>query len=93
MDGTETKQQAGRPKGAKTVDRASTISLPPSCPTCGSTRREPYRNGVVCDRREAGEICGRPYNRILWRRTRCLDCGQNLIVREYLYEPSEPAEK
>jgi hypothetical protein len=93
MDQLETKPQPGRPKGCRTADRAIVISLPPACPSCGSTRREPYRDGVAHEQRQKGEVDGRPYNRIVWRRTRCLDCGQMLTVREFLYEPNGRVEK
>jgi hypothetical protein len=82
-------KKSGRPRGAKNEDRASAVSLPPACPSCNSTRREPYRNGVVVDRQLAGEIDGRPYNRVVWRRTRCLDCGQQITVREYHFSPTD----
>jgi hypothetical protein len=46
-----------------------------SCKSCGSTRRSQYVNrreheysGTTSD--------GRPYTKVVWRRTRCLDCGQ-----------------
>jgi len=81
------KTARGRPKGAQTVERSMVLCLPPACPSCGSTRREPYRDGPVRDQAIGGEIQGQRYNRILWHRTRCLDCGQALIVREFLYEP------
>ena len=80
----------GRPEGAKTANRAPAISLPAACPTCGSTRREPYREGVLNDQRIAGEIRGHIYNRVVWRNTRCADCGQSITVREFLFEP-DPA--
>jgi len=78
---------AGRPLGAKTLARELVTSLPPACTHCGSTRREPYKDGVVQEERYEGQIHGRRYNRIVWRRTRCVDCGQSLTVREYRYEP------
>jgi hypothetical protein len=63
------------------------ISLPPACPVCGSTRRGAYKDGIISDHDVSGEIEGRRYNRIVWRHTKCLDCGQNLTVREYHFEP------
>jgi len=81
-------QAKGRPKGAKNCKRKLTTSLPAACPVCNSTRRQPYKDGIVAEYYMTGEIDGRPYNRVIWRRTRCLDCDQNLTVREYLFEPA-----
>jgi len=83
-------KKQGRPVGSKTTERAVAISLPPACPACNSTNREAYKDGIVDERNIAGDIDGRPYNRVVWRRTRCIDCGQNLTVREYHYDP-DPA--
>ncbi len=42
---------------------------------CGSTRRAPYSNVRTHDC--PGETPdGVAYSRVVWRRTRCLDCGQ-----------------
>jgi hypothetical protein len=79
----------GRPRGAKTLPRLETVTLPPSCPACGSTRRKPYRDGVADDLPLCGEIKGFRYNRVIWRRTTCADCGQALTVREYRFEPPQ----
>lgn len=82
-----TKRGRGRPQGARNAERVYAVSLPAACPTCGSTRREPYQTGPVYEHFCDGVIDGRKYNRLVWRRTRCEDCGQNLTIREYLYEP------
>ena len=65
----------GRPRGAShDVDVVRTTVT--RCKRCGSDRREKYRNtrkkqgaGITRD--------GREYNWIVWRRTKCVDCGQH----------------
>jgi hypothetical protein len=83
----QARPQVGRPVGAETAERVDTVSLPAACPKCHSTRRKPYTEGVVADRKMSGVIDGRPYNRIVWRRTQCADCGQALTVREFHFAP------
>jgi predicted Zn-ribbon and HTH transcriptional regulator len=78
----------GRPAGARTVDRPAADVLPSSCPKCGSTNREPY-SGQPREFKYAGEHEGRPYTRIVYRSTRCRDCGQARVDREWLYEPEK----
>lgn len=84
-------KRKGRPAGAKTVERAPCVCLPPACPTCGSTRREPYKSHVSEFRFEGTaqgpDGTARRYNRVVWRPTKCLDCGQQLTVREYHFDP------
>jgi hypothetical protein len=81
------RNRGGRPAGAATVPRSQVVSLPPSCPTCGSTNRAPYKDGVDLERRISGEIRGQAYNRVIWRRTHCLDCPQHYTVREFHFDP------
>jgi len=86
---TEEAHRGGRPIGSRTQERPIAVFRPPRCPTCSSTRREAFRDGPVMDDRIPVEIDGQPYNRELWRNTRCLDCGQQYRVVEYRFEPSE----
>jgi hypothetical protein len=92
---SKSEKRSGRPKGAKTAERACCLELPAACPGCKSTRREPYRDGIVQTLDFGGEIetpeGPRPYNRVVWRRTRCSDCGQQLTVREFHYSPEPGA--
>ncbi len=46
----------------------------------GSPHIQPYQ-GI-------SPIDGGPYNRIIRRRTRCLDCNRGRIDREYQYDPA-----
>jgi ribosomal protein L32 len=45
------------------------------CPKCGSTRRAPYWQKV--ERAISGVKDGKLYSKVVWRRTKCLDCGQH----------------
>lgn len=75
----------GRPQGSKNlvVDEVHVVLT--RCQKCGSTNRGRYVNPRVS--LSAGtDDNGRPYTRIVWRRTQCLDCGQwrDDIAREYV---------
>ncbi len=63
--------------------------IPPRCPNCGCTDREPYfaiRKMAISGVTPAGQ----PYTRITIKRTRCKSCGQSRDDR--LYEsPAEAA--
>jgi hypothetical protein len=67
--------------------------LPVVCPNCKSTRRKPFKDGR--DRTRDFEammketVLGVFYNRIIYRRTECLDCGQKMAVREFTTRPGE----
>lgn len=58
------------------------IARPTTCPACGSTNRAPYA-GHKQELDYAGEFEGRPYNKVVWRRTRCLDCGQARLDKSH----------
>ena len=57
------------------------------CTTCGSTEREPY-HGVI-EQAIAGvdPKTGQLYTHVVWRRTRCRDCGKNRVDRSYENRP------
>jgi len=80
------KRKGGRPKGRRTVRQTAEVS-PSRCPKCDSTRREAYRNPRRIE--QAGIYHGTAYTAIVLRNTRCLDCGQCRVDREYLNEPEE----
>ena len=92
--GKHRKGKKGRPKGAKNghpdhVDAGLEVTR---CRQCGSERRSEYHN-----KREEDvgglEKDGVAYNRVTWRRTKCLDCGQvrDDITRDFV--PTEGAPK
>jgi hypothetical protein len=51
------------------------------CPACGSTSREPYHHTRTLE--HAGEHDGRPYTRVVWRRTVCTGCGRARVDKTY----------
>jgi len=87
--GQELSKPAGRPAGSKTRERPEAAYRPAQCPSCKSTRREPFRDGPVNQQSCTIEVDGQTYNRQIWRNTRCKDCGQHYRVIEYRYEPGE----
>ena len=82
------KPKAGRPQGStnKQVDQATAEVS--TCRMCQSTRRAPYMNKV--EQQIAGVRNGKPFTHIVWRRTRCLDCGQH---RSDVTWENRPAQK
>jgi hypothetical protein len=75
-----------RTKGAKNAPKIVNTVDPSRCRVCQSTRREDYEKKTVQDL--SGERDGQPYNRIVYRPTRCLDCGQSRVDRTFEFEPS-----
>jgi len=80
------KRTRGRPAGSRNQTRPCADVFPGRCPRCGSTRRTPYRSKPVI-RALSGVADGKPYTHVVWRATRCLDCGQARTDRTYLYQP------
>jgi hypothetical protein len=63
------------PAPQKSAEKITCVLPLSCCPSCGSAKREDYHNvrrlpfgGITPD--------GRAYTHVIWRRTRCLDCGQ-----------------
>jgi len=78
----------GRPKGSPNVSAVVDVQAS-QCPGCASTRRSEYLDRHVQE--YAGTTnAGKKYNRIVRRRTRCLDCGQLRIDRAFEFEPEPP---
>lgn len=80
----------GSRAGVPNLEYLTVHSYPARCPTCGSTDREPYKG--TPDVHEVGGTdvaTGKPFNRIVFRNTKCANCGQALRVREYQYLPPE----
>ena len=64
----------GRPKGSGNVETDCVHVEASRCKQCGSTEREGYSRRLV--REIAGERDGVPYDRVVWRWTKCRACGQ-----------------
>lgn len=80
----EATKGSGRPPGSPNAQYDEVEVQVVACRRCGSTERSPYfgiRRFPYC-----GEKDGRPYNRIVWRSCRCLQCGQHR--REKTFEQS-----
>lgn len=77
------KPAAGRRKGSKRIQRDEVDVVVSTCKQCHSTRRTAYGKPQVLDHSGVNPITGRPFNRVVWRRTQCLDCGQHRIDKCY----------
>ena len=79
----KTKPKAGRPAGSANAHRKVVHAVPPRCPACGSTNHEPY--GAPYQEMEHGGEApdGKAYTHVVWRRTKCRDCNQQLSVALY----------
>ena len=66
---------AGRPAGQPNHEVAHATAVVTACPKCGSTEREPYynRRELRCD---IAQRSGEQFTHVVWRRTKCLACGQ-----------------
>ena len=71
---------AGRPRGKN--ERPPINTVEPSRCRCGSTERGPYFGKVVQEVKGI-DASGKPYDRIVRRRTHCTNCGQARIDRTF----------
>ena len=81
------KKTPGRPEGSKTQDLPTSEVVKSVCKSCGSTKREKYF-GTPIEFDISGERNGRPYNKLIRKRTRCADCGQQRL--DSFYEMVKP---
>lgn len=79
------KKPRGRPLGAPNITATADVT-PSRCPKCKSSRRSAYRKTFE---RQFGP--GTTPAGMIYRRTECLDCGQQRIDREPIFEPTPPA--
>ena len=56
--------------------------IPPACPKCGSTKRNGYHNTKTMNY-PGITASGVRYDRIIWRRTECGNCGQRIVERSF----------
>lgn len=80
----------GRPKGAKT-EKLIAPAAPSRCPKCHSTNRAPYHDVNTLEHGGL-DAAGQPYNRVVFRRTACTDCGQARVDRAYEYDAPDEDE-
>lgn len=70
---------AGRPAGKPNHPLAQADAVPSRCPKCGSTERGPYISKTEQDVTGVDPA----YTHVIWRRTKCLACGQHRSDRSY----------
>ena len=79
------KRKAGRPRGAKTKKAESVDTITSTCPKCGSSKRSKYTQHRRLD--SSGRLpSGLVFCAVIWRRTKCLNCGQWRDDREFVPE-------
>lgn len=80
--GKDTKKPAAEKPQVVDVPASKCKALKENGETCGSTRRADYHN--VTRAAHAGELPdGTPYDVVVFRRTKCLDCGQARVDRTF----------
>jgi hypothetical protein len=83
------KQQkpAGRPKGSLKQEYPQSIGELTRCKRCDSTERTKYT--TIKDMPHQGLRDGKPYTRVVWRRTTCANCGQARVDQHYENSPEK----
>jgi len=74
----------GRKPGSRNKEYVHAISYPGRCPACQSTNRSPFiPGGTTTQEIEGNDPQGEPYDAVVWRKCKCLDCGQLRTERSY----------
>lgn len=76
-----TTQKAGRPAGSKNNPVDTVEAKATRCKECGSTEREKYFNRREFESAGVDVHTGEPYTHTVWRRTKCMNCGQHRVDR------------
>lgn len=84
-DKPKSKKPRGRPAGRGNITATADVT-PSRCPKCQSSRRGAYRK--TYERRFGA---GTNPAGMIYRRTQCLDCGQQRIDREPIFDATPPA--
>ena len=80
----EAKKKPGRKPGTPNREYDQVVTYPGRCKRCGSTNRSPYFGDKIEHAVTGIDPAGNPYDTVVWRRTKCLDCGQ--VRKEMSYE-------
>jgi len=78
--------QAATKKRGPGISRDQSTAEPSRCRRCLSTKRSEYRRPPEVHHL-SGIRDGKPFNRIEYRLTKCLDCGQHRRDISYHYSP------
>lgn len=76
------------------IDYAAADWVPIQCPECGGSRREAFhgRTRHIKTAQRVHPKFGHEYNCVIFRPTKCLDCGRKLMTREYRLEHRQELE-
>lgn len=85
MEGTLMAKR-GRPKGSKNkkYEEAKSVSIPAVCPKCKSTALKRMPGRGVRKAYKGILDSGHEYSHMILARHRCDDCGQYVMVKEYV---------
>jgi ribosomal protein S27AE len=84
------RRRKGRERGSKNIEREVVRHAPARCPNCLCT--EWKRERIVGRQEHQGTAPdGGPYTRIMRWRARCKNCGQGIVLTEYLNQPEGTA--
>ncbi len=78
------RRKPGRPKGSTNREYETAEVVVSRCLKCGSTNR--LRYGEMGEPRVVkhnGVHDGVAYARVVWRKTKCIDCGQHRIDKSW----------
>lgn len=80
-------ERKGRPPGSPNITDVVDV-IPSCCRKCGCTERTPYVNAQEM---AYGGVTGtgRQYTHIVWRSTRCVECGQGRRDRVFENRPEK----
>lgn len=88
------KKSRGRPPGSLNKEYAEALEIPAVCPACRGTKLTRLRGAPVVDRKISGTLpSGYRFTRVIWRRKTCDNCGQLLMVREYVPADNNNADR
>lgn len=89
---TKRSRPAHRPKGSKNIKRDEVEVHLSRCKKCGSTDREAYVDRPIrLDACGVEPVTNKPYSAVVWRRTRCNNCGQHRTDKSYEFIPDTKA--
>lgn len=77
----------GRPKGSPNAEYAVVHAQPVRCPKCQSTELAAVPGAAPIEKPIAGTAPdGQRYDAMRWQRSKCLGCGQRLVIISHLSE-------
>jgi predicted Zn-ribbon and HTH transcriptional regulator len=84
----EPETETAGPGTGNAIDYAVADFVPIQCPSCKSEKREPFkgRTRKIRTGTRFHAFLNKHYNTVIFRPTRCSDCGQYIMSREFKLE-------